>query len=566
MIDRIGQYEIIEELSRSSTTTVFKTYQRSLERFVLLKQLHPHLTQEDDIVRRFEREAKAAARIKHEHIVDVFDYGTWQNVYYIAMEFVDGITLKTIIARDGPLPLGIAATILRDTLKGLAHAHSKGVYHRDMKPANILISTEGVVKITDFGLALISDYPSITAQDGVVGTPAYMSPEQISGEDLDGRSDIFSVGVTFYEMLAGRRAYDGESFSACITQLLTEPPPKIRDVREDVPAEAAEILAKMMTKSISKRYRSCEEVLEDIQRRSILIGQLVPREKLASYITSPQSGLLKVTAPEPKRVARKVRLAVAGILSISFLILVAAGWILFPRSPQDNTQEPLPFNTFPIEESPQSESTDTSLALTPPHQAHAEPNPQSGQEEPPLKPETATLPERGEVKKMGSQISQEEDRKESSIPNQPVETGYGTLEINCFPWAELYIDDQFIDTTPLPGAVSLEVGPHKIALVNPDFPPYFETIEIEPDQRKRIDVSLLTKVGFLDVNVHPWATVILDDDSIDTTPLATPILLRTGPHTLRLTNPRFGVFEENIEIMAGETLRVERPSGARRGQ
>ncbi|UCE18062.1 MAG: serine/threonine protein kinase [Gemmatimonadota bacterium] len=558
MMDRIDQFELIAELSRSSTTTVFKAYQSTLERFVLLKQLHPHLTREEDIVRRFEREAKAAARIKHEHIVDVYDYGKWQDVYYIAMEFVDGITLKTIIDRDGPLPPEIAATILRGTLKGLAHAHSKGVFHRDMKPANILVSTQGVVKITDFGLALITDYPSITAQDGVVGTPAYMSPEQASGDEIDGRSDIFSLGLTFFEMLAGRRAYEGDSFSACITQLLTEDPPKIRDIRKDVPLDVADVLEKMVTKSVSKRYQTCDEILEDIHRCSSLPEQLVGKEDLAAYISSPHKGQIVVTSPASKRRLSKTRLAVIGIVCISLVALIAGGLILFPKGSEDRTEEPFTFHTPEIEEPSQNEEPDTTTPTLPQVQTITQEMPQTGQEKPPEQSATETTPAGMDTVEIAPNGLREHQFEEPPLQEQPLETGYGTLEINCLPWADVYIDDRYIDTTPLQNDISLEIGSHKVALVNPDFPPYFENVEIESNQRTRIDVSLLTKVGFLDVNVHPWATVILDEDSIDTTPLAKPIMLRAGTHTLRLANPRFGVFEEKIGIVASETLRVNR--------
>ena len=552
-MDRIGQYEIIEEISRSSITTVYKAYQRALERFVLLKQLHPHLTQEKDIVKRFEREAKAAARIKHEHIVDVFDFGQWDHHYYIAMEFVEGVSLKAIVDRDGPLPTEIAAAVLRDTLTALSYAHSKGVFHRDMKPANILISSEGVVKITDFGLAIMSDYPSITAQDGIVGTPAYMSPEQANGDDIDGRSDIFSLGLTFYEMLAGRRAYDGESFSACITKLLTEDPPKIVHTRDDVPHHHITVLEKMVSKSVSKRYQTCDEVLQDLANTPI---PLASKAELAAYIISPRKVPVILTAQEAQR--KRSRLVFMSVTFVAVAVLIAIGYLLFPKGSRVTNDGTFALDSLEGDEQRITEkpAIDDSLLQFVPAETGEEPY--TGDERESGSPQRPIPQERTASEEENLNVQNEKKNEDFPIHLLPTENGYGILEINCLPWAEVYIDDQFIDTTPLREGISLEEGSHKIALVNPDFPPYFETIDIASNQRIRIDVSLLKNVGFLDVKVHPWATIFVDGDSIDTTPLHDPLMLSAGTHSLRLTNPNFGVFEEKVAIVAGETLTVNR--------
>lgn len=568
MTARIGQFELLEEISRSSTTSVYKAFQRSLDRLVLLKQLHPHLTREEDIVKRFEREAKAAARIKHEHVVDIYDYGRWEDTYYIAMEYVEGVSLKTILDREGPLPLEVAATILRDALRGLAYAHSKGVFHRDMKPANILISSEGTVKIADFGLALISDYPSITAQDGVVGTPAYMSPEQASGEEIDGRSDIFSLGLTFYEMLAGKRAYDGDSFSACITKLLTEEPPRMMDLRKDIPKDVAEVFDRMIKRPVSKRYQSCDEALQDLERCSTLPGRLLSKERLTAYIAAPQRVSPGVMLPRAKP-ARTKRRALMGVAFISFVILIGAGYILLLKGANDTTVGTVPFSGAEIEVPMEQTETPDSLAplaqsagdeelpadsLPLLAQSAEEENPPAREATEPVGSKRATShsgPDRGEPDLRG------EKARGSFVETPPSGAQYGILEINCLPWAHVYVDDRHIDTTPLREGISLQTGTHKVALINPDFPPYFETVDIGPDERRRIEVSLFDIVGFLEVKARPWAAVFVDGDSLETTPFYRPLMLSAGSHILRLENPNFAILEKRVVIVAGETLRVD---------
>ena len=278
-----------------------------------------------------------------------------------------------------------------------------------------------------------------------------------------------------------------------------------------------------------------------------------------------------VTSLEVKRTLSKARLAVIGIVFFFCVILIAGGFIFFPKSSEDITEEPLAFNTLEFEEQPQIEQTDTTHSILPPDpmdpekesqlppdQMDTEKESQTRGEKLPVQPETTVTPGRTNEDAIDLNGSKEEDTEKSPIQTQPFETKYGTLEINCLPWAEVYIDDQYVDTTPLQSEISLEVGSHKVAFVNPDFPPYFETVTIESNQRTRIEVSLFTNVGFLDVKVHPWASIIVDGDSIDTTPMVEPIMLSAGIHTLRFENPRFGVFEEKIGIVASETLRVNR--------
>ena len=261
---KIANYEIIEEINRGATTVVYKARQASLDRIILLKVLNENLSNEEDIVARFQREAKACARIKHENIVDVFDYGFDNGCHYIAMEYVEGINLGQLLKKADVVPLEIIVFIFIEVLKGLAYGHSKGILHRDIKPANILLSYQGKVKITDFGLALISGSKSVTLQNTILGTPGYMSPEQINGDKLDGRTDIFSLGVTLFEMLTNKQAFAGETFSASINNILNKEPVRIEKLRPGLPPELVSIVKKMIRKKPGRRFEKCESVLSEL--------------------------------------------------------------------------------------------------------------------------------------------------------------------------------------------------------------------------------------------------------------------------------------------------------------
>jgi len=567
--DRIGHYELIEEISRSSTTSVFKAYQKNLDRWVLLKQLHSHLTQEEDIVQRFEREAKAAARIKHENIVDIYDFGLWEDIYYIALEFVEGTSLRAVLREKTRLPLSIAVPITHAILTGLSFAHSKGVFHRDMKPDNILISKTGTVKITDFGLAIIRDYPSITAQDGIVGTPAYMSPEQANGVDIDARSDIFSLGLTFYELLTGRRAYDGDSFSVCITKLLTEDPPRIEDLRPDIPKDVASILSRMMKKDVGKRYQSCEEIIDDLEQCEVLSDGIPTKDDLAIFLGSTQEP--PAVLPEQRsQTGRKMRRGLPVAAAAILLAIIIGSYIIISGRPVSHTERDASregIGTVDSSLTPLPSAIDTVAALTDNSEESQEDphSPVIGNRDPDSTREAddqhstqssdttalSSSDPRGE-----SDVRVEENRtpEEDIIPPVVIEPmAPGSLVINSIPWADLTINNRSAGDTPLKPGIELESGLHSVIFNNPYFQPYMETVEIRPGEKTVMNVTF---VGFLLVDAHPWAFVFLNGDTLGLTPITKPVMLWPDEYALRLENPKCEIHEQRITITKAETLEV----------
>jgi serine/threonine-protein kinase len=256
------RYVILEELGRGGMGVVYKAMDRVLDRVVALKVLPSDMRQNQQVVQTFFREAKAAASLTHPNIVVVFDAGEEDGVYYIAMEYIEGKTLKQMVKSNGPFPLPLLLLISGQVAKGLGYAHSHKIIHRDVKPSNLLWqSREKHVKITDFGLAKVIQ-EVVNFQTVVGGTPHYMSPEQILGEEVDPRSDIYSLGATLYELATGQVPFP--KGDAGYHHIHTEPKDPV-EIRGDLPRAYADVLLKSLEKEASQRYQTAEALFEALQ-------------------------------------------------------------------------------------------------------------------------------------------------------------------------------------------------------------------------------------------------------------------------------------------------------------
>jgi len=267
-IKQLGKYEIIERLGRGGMAEVYKGYQSSLDRFVAIKLLHPFLADDPEFKDRFEREARNVARLRHPNIVQVYDfeYDDQNESFYMVMELIDGLTLKDTLEaltnRGEMMPLEEVLRIMRGAGTALAYAHARGMIHRDVKPANLMIDSDGRVVLTDFGIAKIVTGIQFTASGGMVGTPAFMAPEQGLGEQGDERSDIYSLGVILFELCTGHLPYDAETPLAVILKHLNEPVPSARKLNPDLPEYIENIIYKAMAKDSEERYQSADAMLQ----------------------------------------------------------------------------------------------------------------------------------------------------------------------------------------------------------------------------------------------------------------------------------------------------------------
>ena len=263
----LGNYQLLERVGRGGMAEVYKGYHQKLDRYVAVKVLHGYLAEGEDFLGRFEREARAVANLRHRNIVQVYDFDVQNDHYYMVMEFVPGGTLEDWLKRySGEINLNEILRIMEKIADALDYAHSQGIIHRDIKPSNILLDAEGGVYLTDFGIArIISGQTQFTATGALIGTPAYMSPEQCKGEEIDHVSDIYSLGVILFEMLTGQQPYESETPLSVLQKHITDPIPDIKRFRTDLPPSFDSIMSKALAKNAKDRYQSAEALFEDLQ-------------------------------------------------------------------------------------------------------------------------------------------------------------------------------------------------------------------------------------------------------------------------------------------------------------
>ncbi|MBX5476814.1 MAG: serine/threonine protein kinase, partial [Clostridia bacterium] len=276
MIGRIlgGRYEILERVGGGGMAIVYRALDTFLNRPVAVKVLRPQFAADEELVARFRREARAAASLSDPRIVSVFDVGQDGDVYYIVMEYVDGSTLKRRIQEEGPFAPDAAAEVAKHILIALEHAHRAGIVHRDVKPQNVILTRDGRVKVTDFGIAQAAGGATLVHTDSILGTAHYLSPEQAKGRPADERSDVYATGIVLYEMLAGRPPFEGDSPLAVAMQHLQAEPPSLADFRDDVPGDLLHIVSRATAKEPVRRYASAEMFRRDLD--AFLAGRPLP--------------------------------------------------------------------------------------------------------------------------------------------------------------------------------------------------------------------------------------------------------------------------------------------------
>jgi serine/threonine protein kinase len=260
-----GRYELQSRLGRGGMATVFRGSDRVLGRSVAVKVLASTFAKDGTFVERFRREAQAAAGLNHPNVVAVFDTGSDDGVHYIVMEYVEGRTLADVIREEGALPPTRAAEIAATVCRALSSAHEKGMVHRDVKPGNVLLTSDGGVKVADFGIARVVSGEPLTVTGSVMGTASYLSPEQATGSKVDRRSDIYSLGCVLYEMLTGRIPFEGDTPVSIAYKHVEEEPTAPSSVNPAVPSALEAVVKRAMAKSPADRYQSSDEMARDLR-------------------------------------------------------------------------------------------------------------------------------------------------------------------------------------------------------------------------------------------------------------------------------------------------------------
>jgi serine/threonine protein kinase len=264
--EKLGKYKIITEVGQGDFAAVYKAVDTTLDRTVALKVLAPHLLWDYAFVQRFQREARVAANLDHPNILTIYEVGQIEGVYFIAMQFLEGRTLSQILEAEGPLPVSRVRAIIEQVASALDYAHARGFVHRDIKPSNVIVAEDGRATLTDFGLVKAGEGTKLSTTGVVFGTPEYISPEQAQGEKVDGRSDIYSLGIMLFEMLSGQVPFEADTPLEVPIKHLTAPLPLPREVNPDISEPVEQVILKAMAKAPEDRYQRVSEMAEALKR------------------------------------------------------------------------------------------------------------------------------------------------------------------------------------------------------------------------------------------------------------------------------------------------------------
>jgi serine/threonine protein kinase len=499
----VRQFIIQEMINESATTTVYKAHQSALDRTVLLKILHKHLIDDIGLTERFRREARACALIRSEFIVQVYDLTEIDGAPAIVMEYVEGSSLKEVLASEGPIPVEKARQIIIEALNALRAAHARGVIHRDIKPGNILVTETGHIKVTDFGLAAITASQTVTMDGAVLGTPAYLPPEHIRGEAADERSDLFSLGATFVEILTGQRIFEGASYSACINNILRFDVASIDALITN--RTCADVIKQMMHPDREQRFASADAAL-------------------AALHGEPE----KLTPPVKPRMRVQYVAMLAGIVAV----ITGAVWFLLPTGQVVPPRDTVASVRSAGDSLMQRNSTVPAQTVS---------------------PQTAA----GERSVTGNV------ERSPSAPPPAADHGMRTAEkdssgllVTCTPWGKVFLDNQYLGETPLSGIVTVRSGTHTLNFTNPQFLPIVKTITAAPGAQLTVAANFFETAGYIVITVVPWAEVYIDDQYRDTTPMEKPIIVTAGKRKVRLHNAGFTDVVVDVSVPRNDTLRL----------
>lgn len=451
----LGRYEVLGELGKGAMGVVYRARDPLIERPVAIKTFTTSGLPAEEVEafeRRFFREARLAGGLSHPNIVTVYDVGRSGELAYIAMEFLEGRSLREVLDSGVVLPVAKVVDWAAQVADGLTFAHDSGVVHRDIKPANLMVQANDAVKIADFGVALLPA-GSITLAGTVFGSPKYMSPEQVVGKAVDGRSDIFSLGAVIYEMLTGRPAFGGEELTAILYQVLHTDPAPPSASRRDVPSAFDAIVARALAKDPAQRYQSAADLAADLRRLHIPVSPELPPAATVGDETIPLSSDLAraVAAQPPARGRRRPWLPVAAVLVVVAALLAVWGGMRAGDAPRRSAADV----AVPVAAVPPA-AVPAPITASPSPTLEKEPSPA-------VTPFVAAAPEatagRG---------------------------GLARLQVAVTPWGEVYVDGRKEGVSPPLRELRLAPGKHQIEIRNGGFPRYRQTMLLAPRVTVRV--------------------------------------------------------------------------------
>jgi serine/threonine protein kinase len=506
-VNRIANYIIDTKIQERGDYIVYSAHHVKLQRKTLLKLYRGG---NRELIERFEREAKILADFNHPSIVSVYDYGEWEGVFFIAIEYVRGQTLARFM-QNGQTSAQQKMQVIRSIVEAVIVIHERGVLHRDLKPENLMLNQQGEIKITDFGISFYKAQASETIQGVVKGTPAYMAPEQLSGEPYRVTSEVYSLGVIFYELLTGVNPFRGDNINLTFQKITSVKPPVF-----DHPLMP--LLQQMLQKNPQKRPT-------DLQAVKALLPSEAESENEADRT-------LEIAPKASSAGRRRLFFAVVLILSI---IISSVAFLLVP-----DTQESQPLRS-------EEESFRDSLVSNADSTARSEPAMDSELISKIIPAPEATLTNSPGLPNIGEQAV----AAPAQLP-QP-----GTLSINTLPWAIVIVDNDTIGTSPIHKHAALAPGHYKLQLNNPYYPTWNDSIEIVSGKNSHYLFNFDSLFWELKLDVMPWGDIYINDKYYGTTPLQSRILLRRVEHILTIRNSYHRVVSDTLVPPSGMVLNLK---------
>lgn len=515
--DKIKEkYDVVGFLGKGGFSTVFKLKDKTLDRFCALKILSKDLLVEKEMVERFKMEARLYAKLEHPNIVQVYDVGFYNNVAYIIMKYIDGIDLKEYIKKYSPIELKNIISISKDISSVLEYMHSKGIVHRDIKPANVMIQeSDNRAVLTDFGLAKSLGTTKFTVTGKVMGSPHYLAPEQAKGDPVDSKTDIYSMGITMFEMATGKVPFGGETPIQVVIKHIREQIPKPSTVYMNVHRYLEKIILRATKKTPSERYLSMEGLKKDL-------------EKL-ERITSKEGEKVKERRKRPVRLVISISIVVVAI----FAVLYFTG--TFFSEKKDNIITSIPKKSSIIEDK---------------------------QKKPTIKREKKKE-EKKEIKKKEVKIEPKKTdnviipKKKREIKNLKI-----PVIINSNAKAEIFVNGQSRGTVPPEIKIPLLPGKHKVMFVKSgrgSTKTEIKEIEIK-DKTKSLNVDHKFEIyaRIERIIASPWGNVFIDGKPRGMTPIG-PVRVLEGSHIIKIVNPKFEPFVKEITVNGGDVIPVISP-------
>jgi predicted Ser/Thr protein kinase len=564
-MEKIGRYEIVGELGKGAMGVVYKATDPNIGRTVAIKTLRfdVHGTESEEMLGRFKNEARAAGVMNHANIITIYDAHEHEGMFYIAMEFIEGHTLQALLKQEKTLmPVEKITSIVRQVCAGLDYAHARGIVHRDIKPANIMITADGTVKIMDFGVAK-SGGSGMTSTGAVVGTPNYMSPEQVMGQPLDGRTDLFSLGVVLYEMLTGSRPFAGESVTTIIYKIMHEAPTAPCDLVRSINPGLSALVMKALAKDPEERFASGAELARAMQAYPRFQAEVAaPRvagvrfgantESAASPLPSA-TGIGAVQAASTTNKAEAAPVLKPAVKSTPALDSTVSA----PRLPDG---APTPAKTGWL-------STITAVVLlivlavvayVRLHQAAPPVNPPAAEVNATnAPPESASEAADGSTTIPGKHRSASKEVAGGAAANEkPTPAALGELQISSTPFgASVTIDNKTNPDWVTPFAARrLKPGRHTVVFTFHDYQPETRQIEVVAGTKLPLYVQLQVAQGFLALNSDPAGAEIYIDgrDSGQVTP--SRITVNAGQHRIALRKEGFKPRITYADVSGGDSF------------